>query len=127
MCVCVCVLINLLILHRRVLLLLLLLPPPSVFRFAWFCVRFGNGSVLFPPLRRRFGKSLMSLGFAPHRSINIIGFNSAEWFIANMGAIAAGGIAAGIYTSNLPEVCVHEVDAFVGGQAGGALPAGGVP
>ena len=52
----------------------------------------------------RFGKSLISLGFAPHRCINIIGFNAAEWFIANMGAIAAGGIAAGIYTSNLPEV-----------------------
>ena len=47
----------------------------------------------------------MSVGFAPHRCINIIGFNSAEWFIANMGVMAAGGIAAGIYTSNLPEVC----------------------
>eukprot|EP00752_Nemacystus_decipiens_P012995 g11498.t1 len=55
----------------------------------------------------RFGKSLMSLGFGPHRCVNIIGFNSAEWFIANMGAIAAGGIAAGIYTSNLPEACAY--------------------
>ncbi|CAM9880524.1 unnamed protein product, partial [Ectocarpus sp. 12 AP-2014] len=52
----------------------------------------------------RFGKSLLSLDFAPHQCVNIIGFNSTEWFIANMGAIAAGGIAAGIYTSNLPEV-----------------------
>ncbi len=60
----------------------------------------------------------MSLGFAPHRSINIIGFNSAEWFIANMGAIAAGGIAAGIYTSNLPEVHTypHSI-VLVGGLA----------
>ena len=56
------------------------------------------------PTRPRFGKSLLSLGFGRHRCVNIIGFNSAEWFIANMGAIAAGGIAAGIYTSNLPEV-----------------------
>ncbi|CAM9925915.1 unnamed protein product [Pylaiella littoralis] len=55
----------------------------------------------------RFGKSLISLDFSPHRCINIIGFNSAEWFIANMGAIAAGGIAAGIYTSNLPEACQY--------------------
>lgn len=46
----------------------------------------------------------MSLGFSPHSCANIIGFNSAEWFIAYMGAIAAGGIMAGIYTSNLPEV-----------------------
>ncbi|CAM9934136.1 unnamed protein product, partial [Choristocarpus tenellus] len=51
----------------------------------------------------RFGKSLISLGFAPHRCINIIGFNSKEWFIANNGTIAAGGIAAGIYTSNLSD------------------------
>ncbi|CAM9434747.1 unnamed protein product [Discosporangium mesarthrocarpum] len=55
----------------------------------------------------RFAKSLMSLGFAPHRCTNIIGFNSKEWFIANMGAIAAGGIAAGIYTSNLPDACAY--------------------
>lgn len=54
----------------------------------------------------RFGKSLMSMGFMPHHCINIIGFNSPEWFIANMGVIAAGGILAGIYTSNLPEVGV---------------------
>ena len=52
----------------------------------------------------RFGKSLMSMGFGPHRCINIIGFNSPEWLIANMGAIAAGGTSAGIYTSNLPDV-----------------------
>ncbi|CAN0006472.1 unnamed protein product [Ectocarpus sp. 12 AP-2014] len=55
----------------------------------------------------RFGKSLLSLDFAPHQCVNIIGFNSTEWFIANMGAIAAGGIAAGIYTSNLPEACQY--------------------
>ncbi|CAM9369790.1 unnamed protein product, partial [Hapterophycus canaliculatus] len=55
----------------------------------------------------RFGKSLLSLNFGPHRCVNIIGFNSAEWFIANMGTISAGGIAAGIYTSNLPEACQY--------------------
>ena len=30
--------------------------------------------------------------------VNVIGFNSPEWFIAEMGAILAGGKAAGIYT-----------------------------
>lgn len=54
-----------------------------------------------------FGKSLTTLGFAASRSVNIIGFNSPEWFIANCGAIAAGGIAAGIYTTNLPEACAY--------------------
>ncbi len=37
--------------------------------------------------------------------MGIIGFNSPEWFIAELGAIMAGGLAAGIYTTNLPDVC----------------------
>jgi long-chain-fatty-acid--CoA ligase ACSBG len=47
------------------------------------------------------------LKFAAHRAVNIIGFNSPEWFIANMGAIAAGGLAAGIYTTNNKEACKY--------------------
>lgn len=58
----------------------------------------------------KFAKALMSLGFAPHKAINIIGFNSPEWVIANMGAIAAGGIAAGIYTTNNAEACHYVSD-----------------
>lgn len=42
--------------------------------------------------------------------MNIIGFNSPEWFIANCGSIFAGGIAAGIYTTNLPEACKYITD-----------------
>lgn len=57
-----------------------------------------------------FAKSLISLGFEKHDCINIIGFNSPEWFFANFGAIAAGGIAAGIYTTNLPEACHYVSD-----------------
>jgi len=56
---------------------------------------------------RRFAKSLISLGFAPHRCINIIGFNSVEWFISEMGTVLAGGIAAGIYSTNNPEACKY--------------------
>jgi long-chain-fatty-acid--CoA ligase ACSBG len=52
-----------------------------------------------------FAKALMSLGFQAHDAVNIIGFNAPSWFFANMGAIAAGGVAAGIYTTNLPEAC----------------------
>ncbi|KAG5188597.1 long chain acyl-CoA synthetase [Tribonema minus] len=58
----------------------------------------------------KFAKTLMSLGFAPHRCVNIIGFNSVEWFVAEMGCILAGGIAAGIYTTNLPEACRYISD-----------------
>jgi long-chain-fatty-acid--CoA ligase ACSBG len=54
-----------------------------------------------------FGKSLISLGFEPFDIINVIGFNSPEWFIANFGAIAAGGVAAGIYSTNLADACKY--------------------
>ena len=54
-----------------------------------------------------FAKSLIHLDFQPHRAINIIGFNSPEWLIANTGAIAAGGVAVGIYTTNNTEACKY--------------------
>jgi len=54
-----------------------------------------------------FAKSLLSLGFERHDIINIIGFNSPEWFFADLGAILAGGIAAGIYTTNSKETCMY--------------------
>jgi len=37
--------------------------------------------------------------------VNILGFNSPEWFIANTGAMFAGCIAAGIYATNTAEAC----------------------
>mmetsp|Transcript_7568 Transcript_7568/g.20999 ORF Transcript_7568/g.20999 Transcript_7568/m.20999 type:complete len:659 (+) Transcript_7568:150-2126(+) len=54
-----------------------------------------------------FGKSLISLGFERFDVINIIGFNSPEWFMANFGAIAAGGISGGIYATNNAEACQY--------------------
>ena len=58
----------------------------------------------------QFAKALLSLGFERHDCINIIGFNSPEWFFANFGAIAAGGIASGIYTTNSPDACFYVSD-----------------
>jgi long-chain-fatty-acid--CoA ligase ACSBG len=49
----------------------------------------------------------MSIGFAKFDTVNIIGFNSPEWLFSNVGAIAAGGIAAGIYATNIPEACEY--------------------
>lgn len=49
----------------------------------------------------------MSIGFERFDTINIIGFNAPEWFFANFGAMAAGGVAAGIYTTNNPEACKY--------------------
>ncbi|KAG9404299.1 hypothetical protein AC1031_004512 [Aphanomyces cochlioides] len=47
-----------------------------------------------------FAKSLLSLGFERFDAVSVIGFNSAEWIIADIGCIFAGGMAAGIYTTN---------------------------
>lgn len=51
------------------------------------------------------GRALIKLGFQRHGCVAIIGFNSPEWFIANVAAIAAGGKSAGIYTTNGTEAC----------------------
>lgn len=55
----------------------------------------------------RFAKSLVHLEVAAFKIVNILGFNSQEWFIANTGSILAGCIAAGIYTTNTPEACKY--------------------
>ncbi|XP_067665724.1 long-chain-fatty-acid--CoA ligase ACSBG2-like isoform X2 [Haliotis asinina] len=53
----------------------------------------------------RAAKSFIKLGLEPCSGVGIIGFNSPEWFFADLGAIFAGGLATGIYTTNTPEAC----------------------
>jgi long-chain-fatty-acid--CoA ligase ACSBG len=48
-------------------------------------------------------KAFIALGLEPHASVAIFGFNSPEWIIAEIGAIFAGGVAAGIYPSDTPD------------------------
>eukprot|EP00696_Hemimastix_kukwesjijk_P019251 gnl/Hemi2/8468_TR2929_c0_g1_i1.p1 gnl/Hemi2/8468_TR2929_c0_g1~~gnl/Hemi2/8468_TR2929_c0_g1_i1.p1 ORF type:complete len:656 (-),score=207.83 gnl/Hemi2/8468_TR2929_c0_g1_i1:111-2078(-) len=55
-------------------------------------------------------KSFVSIGLRRFQGVSIIGFNSPEWFIANMGCILAGGIVAGIYTTNLAEAACYIAD-----------------
>lgn len=54
---------------------------------------------------KRAAQSFIKIGMKRQQCVNIIGFNSPEWFIADVGAIVGGGVAAGIYTSNEPEAC----------------------
>uniref|UniRef100_A0A7S3QC85 AMP-dependent synthetase/ligase domain-containing protein n=1 Tax=Chaetoceros debilis TaxID=122233 RepID=A0A7S3QC85_9STRA len=54
-----------------------------------------------------FAKSLLSIGFEKFDMVNILGFNAPEWHFANFGAIMAGGIAAGIYSTNGPDGCKY--------------------
>jgi hypothetical protein len=50
-------------------------------------------------------RAFVSLGVRSFDSVNIIGFNTPEWVIANNGAIAAGAKAAGIYATNGVDAC----------------------
>ncbi|KAJ7308195.1 hypothetical protein JRQ81_008713 [Phrynocephalus forsythii] len=52
-------------------------------------------------------KSFLKLGLERFHGVCILGFNSAEWFISDIGAILAGGFAVGIYTTNSPEACQY--------------------
>jgi long-subunit acyl-CoA synthetase (AMP-forming) len=52
---------------------------------------------------RRVGRALVGLGAEPGTGVPLIGFNSPEWLIANVGSILAGAVPAGIYTTNSAE------------------------
>ncbi|XP_061884340.1 long-chain-fatty-acid--CoA ligase ACSBG2 isoform X2 [Entelurus aequoreus] len=56
---------------------------------------------------RTAAKSFLKLGLQRYHGVGILGFNSVEWFIADIGAILAGGFAVGIYTTNSPEACQY--------------------
>ena len=52
---------------------------------------------------KRVARALIKLGVQPGSGIAIIGYNSPEWLEADVGAIFAGAVPAGIYTTNTPE------------------------
>ncbi|XP_058491860.1 long-chain-fatty-acid--CoA ligase ACSBG2-like [Solea solea] len=56
---------------------------------------------------RTAAKGFLKLGLERYHGVGILGFNSAEWFIADIGCILAGGLATGIYTTNSPEACQY--------------------
>ena len=54
---------------------------------------------------RLAARALIGLGVGPGDHVTIIGGNSPEWFIADIGAIGAGAVPAGIYTTSTAEQC----------------------
>lgn len=48
-------------------------------------------------------KAMLAMGCQQCDGVNIYGFNAPEWFMGEMSAIFAGGIAAGIYPSDTDE------------------------
>ena len=56
---------------------------------------------------RLVGRALIRLGAQPSKGVAIIGFNSPEWVMADLGAILAGAMPAGIYTTSSAEQCQY--------------------
>ncbi|PNF24131.1 Long-chain-fatty-acid--CoA ligase ACSBG2 [Cryptotermes secundus] len=56
---------------------------------------------------RTCAKGFLKLGLKRYHSVCILGFNSPEWFFSYLGAMYAGGFAAGIYTTNSSEACYY--------------------
>jgi len=56
---------------------------------------------------RLAGRALIARGVEPGDHVVILGYNCPEWFVADIGSIAAGAIPAGIYATNTPEQCQY--------------------
>jgi len=56
---------------------------------------------------RSTARALMALGVRPKDGVCIIGYNCPEWFFADIGAIYAAAVPAGIYTTSTPEQCQY--------------------
>lgn len=53
-----------------------------------------------------FAKALINIGVDAYKCVNILGFNSPEWFTAFIGGMYAAVIPSGIYLTNNSETCV---------------------
>lgn len=51
------------------------------------------------------GRGFLRLGLSRGQGVVILGFNRPEWFLSDVGAIAAGGVPAGIYTTSSADQC----------------------
>lgn len=52
-------------------------------------------------------RSFLCLGLDRFGTVAVMSANSPEWHISSLGAIFAGGISSGIYTTSSPEVVSH--------------------
>jgi long-chain acyl-CoA synthetase len=56
---------------------------------------------------REFAGALLAEGYQPGDAVAIIGNNTPEWVIADVGAMLARGVATGIYQTNTPEQAAY--------------------
>lgn len=55
----------------------------------------------------RIAKAFIKLGLEPRHTVGVLAYNSPEWFYTELAAICAGGIIAGIYTTNSADAVHH--------------------
>ncbi|CRL03590.1 CLUMA_CG016250, isoform A, partial [Clunio marinus] len=55
----------------------------------------------------KIAKVFIKLGLERHGVVAVLAFNSLEWFVSELAAIHAGGIIAGIYSTNSSDACLH--------------------
>jgi long-chain acyl-CoA synthetase len=59
---------------------------------------------------RTAAKALIALGLDKGAAVNVLGFNTPDWVIMDVAAMAIGGVPAGIYTTNSPAECQYILD-----------------
>ncbi len=59
---------------------------------------------------QRAARALIHLGVLPGQGVSLIGANCPEWVIADVAAILAGAMPAGIYTTNSPDQVRYVTD-----------------
>ena len=59
---------------------------------------------------RQAGAAIVALGVEPGQPVCILGANRPEWVIFDVGAMAAGAIPAGIYTTSSAAECAYILD-----------------
>ena len=59
---------------------------------------------------RRVAKALIAMGFEAGDTTSILGFNTEDWVVFDLGTMLAGGACAGIYTTCSPSEVQYIVD-----------------
>ncbi|AKJ03388.1 Long-chain-fatty-acid--CoA ligase [Archangium gephyra] len=59
---------------------------------------------------KRFALGLLSLGFQRGNTLPLLSFNREEWLVADLAAMALGGVPVGVYVTSSPEQVQYLVD-----------------
>jgi long-chain-fatty-acid--CoA ligase ACSBG len=79
-------------------------PPPALPLAEWKKWTFAE----YYAETRVAARAFMALGLSRFDGVNVFGFNSPEWFMGEMAAIMAGGVAAGIYPTDTHDQVVYK-------------------